>query len=184
MIGQPIFEEFRKILKDIPNIDSDEDFKRFALRSEVDSEVWTASILAMGNTLRNNLPVQHLVDQVEHHPREMKPSLLEVTEGKFDPEILAPIFSMYSPSCQRRGSNSSIRLFRWPGRRESTVLRYAHGSRPFILTDCTNYAESANGALFMGEARYKLNSSQGFSGRATRSSSPPAEAASAAKISR
>ena len=57
-------------------------------------------------------------------------------------------------------------------------------ARPFILADCTNYAESANGALFMGEARYKLNSSQGFSGRATRSSSPPAEAASAAKISR
>ena len=99
MIGQPIFEEFRKILKDIPNIDSDEDFKRFALRSEVDSEVWAASILAMGNTLRNNLPVQHLVDQVEHHPREMKSSLLEVTEGKFDPEILAPILSMYFPSC-------------------------------------------------------------------------------------
>ena len=96
MIRQPIFEEFRKILKDIPNIDSDEDFKRFALRSEIDSEVWASSVLSMGNTLRNNLPVQHLVDQMVHDPREMKPSLLEVTDGKFDPEILAPILSMYS----------------------------------------------------------------------------------------
>jgi hypothetical protein len=78
----------------------------------------------------------------------------------------------------------SIRLFRWPGRRESTALRRAHGSRPFILADCTNYVENFCGALWMGAVRYKLNNIQGFSGRATRSSSPPAEAASAAKISR
>ena len=96
MMGQPIFEEFRKVLKDIPNIDSDQDFKRFALRSEVDSEVWAASILAMGNILRNNLPVQHLVDQMVHKPQEMKSSLLEITEGNFDPEILAPILDMFS----------------------------------------------------------------------------------------
>ena len=96
ILRQPIFEEFRKILKEFPNIDSDDDFKRFALRSEVDSEVWAASILAMGNTLRNNLPVQHLVDQMLHNPRKMKSSLLEVTEGEVDPEILAPILSMYS----------------------------------------------------------------------------------------
>lgn len=96
IIGQPIVKEFRQILEDIPNIDSDEDFKRFALRSENASEVWAASMLPMDIALRNNLPVQHLVDQMLHHPGEMKSSLLEVTADTLNPEILVPILDMFS----------------------------------------------------------------------------------------
>ena len=96
IIGQPIIKELRQILKDIPNVKSDKDFKRFALRSENASEVWAASMLSMDIALQNNLPVQHLIDQMLHHPGEMKSSLLEVTADKLNPEILAPILDIFS----------------------------------------------------------------------------------------
>ena len=96
ILRQPIFEEFRKILKEFPNINSDEDFKRFALRSENASEVWAASMLSMDIAFQNNLPVQHLVDQMLHHPGEIKSSLLEVTADTLNPEILVPILDMFS----------------------------------------------------------------------------------------
>jgi len=45
--------------------------------------------------------------------------------------------------CQRCGSNSSIRLFMCVGSRVSTSLRYAHGSCPLSLADCTRLITTA-----------------------------------------
>ncbi|MEO5658189.1 MAG: hypothetical protein ABIQ90_00120 [Polaromonas sp.] len=93
---QPIFKKFRQILKVIHSIDSDEDLKRFALHRDAIEEVWTTSMHSMDMSLQDNLMVQNLVDQILHHPREMKSALISDTAGKLDPEILAPILDMFS----------------------------------------------------------------------------------------
>ena len=94
--GQPIFEKFRQILKDIPSVDSVEDLRRFALHREAIQGVWTSSMQSMDVALQGNFLVQNMVDQMMHHPREMKISLLADTADKHDPEILAPILNMFS----------------------------------------------------------------------------------------
>lgn len=93
---QPIFKKFRQILKVISSIDSDEDLKRFALHREAIEEAWTTSMHSMDEALQGNLMVQNLVDQILHHPREMKSALLSETAGKLNPEMLAPILDMFS----------------------------------------------------------------------------------------
>ena len=93
---QPIFKKFRQILKVIPSINSDEDMKRFALHGEAIEEVWTTSMQSMDVNLQDNFLVQNMVDQIMHHPGEMKSSLLADTGDKHDPEILALILNMFS----------------------------------------------------------------------------------------
>ena len=93
---QPIFEEFRQVLKDIPNVKSDKDIKRFALRSEKCDGAWATSMQSMDKALQDNLPIQQLVDQILHNPGELKSLLIADTAGKLDPEILAPILNIFS----------------------------------------------------------------------------------------
>ena len=94
--GQPIFEKFRQILKDVPSVDRVEDLRRFALHREALQDVWTSSMQFMDVTLQDNYLVQNVVDQMLHHPGEIKSSLLEVTADKLNPEILVPILEMFS----------------------------------------------------------------------------------------
>ena len=94
--GQPIFEKFRQILKDIPSVDSVEDLRRFALHREAIEEIWTSSMQSMDVALQGHFFVQNMVDQMMHHPGEMKSSLLADTADKLDSEILAPILNMFS----------------------------------------------------------------------------------------
>ena len=94
--GQPIFEKFRQILKDVPSVDRVEDLRRFALHREALQDVWTSSMQFMDVTLQDNFLVQNMVDQIMHHPGEMKSSLLADTADKHDPKILALILNMFS----------------------------------------------------------------------------------------
>lgn len=93
---QPIFKKFRQILKDIPSVDSVEDLKRFALHREAIEGVWTTSMQSMEAALQGNFMIQNLIDQMLHHPGEMKSALLADTAGMLNPKVLGPILNMFS----------------------------------------------------------------------------------------
>ena len=92
--GQPIFDGFRQILKDIPSLESAEDLKNFAQRREKLSGTWVNSMQSMDTGLQGNFSVMYLVDQLMHNPKKMESQLLAGIEDSLSLETLEPMLNM------------------------------------------------------------------------------------------
>ncbi len=95
IIEQPLFQGFREILKDIPHLESEENFKNFTLRRENLKGLWESSMKSMDGALKVNFSVTYLIDQFIHNPQEVLAQLMAMTKSQLSQEAMEPVQNMF-----------------------------------------------------------------------------------------